>query len=91
MSLNGNPGPNPPGRPGVGPAERVPAHVVHLALFRVGEHLVGLRDLLEPLLGLRIGVDVGMKLPGQAPVRPLDLVRSRIAADSEDGVVLGRH
>ena len=57
MSLNGNPAPNPPGAPGpaAGPGERVGPEVVHLALLRVGEHLVGLRDLLEPLLGLGPG------------------------------------
>ena len=31
-------------------AERVAAEVVHPALLGVGEHLVGARDLLEPLL-----------------------------------------
>ena len=49
-SLNGNPAvPNPPAlapRAGV----RVSAEVVHLALLRVGEDLVGLGDFLEPLL-----------------------------------------
>jgi hypothetical protein len=88
------PGPEPAGRPGrarVGPGERVGAHVVHLALLRVGEDLVGLGDLLEPLLGLRIRVDVGVQFAGEPPVRPLDLLRRRVTPDPEDGVILGRH
>jgi hypothetical protein len=40
-------------------AERVAAAVVRRALLRVAQHLVGARDLLEPLLRLRVGVDVG--------------------------------
>src|SRR5215469_6485942 len=75
-----------PGRPR--PGERVGPQVVHLALLRVGEHLVGLRDLLEPLLGLRVRVDVRVQLPGEPPVGLLDLVRARVAADPEDAVVV---
>src|SRR6185312_608199 len=75
-----------PGRPG--PGERVGPEVVHLALFRVGEHLVGLRDLLEPLLGLRVRVDVRVQLPGEPAVSLLDLVRARVAADAEYPVVV---
>src|SRR5207248_2948590 len=75
-----------PGRPG--PGERVGSQVVHLALLRVGEHLVGLRDLLEPLLGLRVRVDVRMQLPGQPAVSLLDLVRTRVTADAEYPVVV---
>src|SRR5690606_9355546 len=48
--------------------ERVRAEVVHLALLRVGEHLVGLGDLLEPVLGLRIRVDVRVELPREPAV-----------------------
>ena len=78
-----------PGRPG--PGERVGPQVVHLALLRVGEHLVGLRDLLEPLLGLRVRVDVRVQLTGQPPVSLLDLVRVRVPPDAQNGVVVVRH
>ena len=90
MSLNGNPAPNPPG-PAPGLRERVGAHVVHLPLAGVGENLVGLGDLLEPLLGLRVRVDVGMQLPGQPTVGLLDLVGVGVSPDAEDAVVVVRH
>jgi hypothetical protein len=54
---------------------------VQLALLRVGEHLVGLGDLLEALLLL--GVHVGVQLARQPAERPLDLVRGRVASDAE--------
>ena len=57
-------------------------------LLRVGEHLVGVRDLLEPLLRLRVRVDVRVQLAGEPAVGPLDLVRRRVAAHAEDGVVV---
>ena len=53
-----------------GAAERVAAAVVRRPLLRVGEHLVGARDLLEPLLRLRVGVDVGVAAAGPAAGRP---------------------
>ena len=71
--------------------ERVHAHVVHPALVGVGQHLVRLGDLLEPLLGLRVGVHVRVQLAGQPPVGPLDLVLGRVAADLEQRVVVGGH
>src|SRR5215471_8989357 len=74
--------------PGPGPGERIGAQVVHLPLLRVGEHLVGLRDLLEPLLGLRVRVDVRVQLPGEPSVGLLDLVGARVAADAEYPVVV---
>ena len=74
MSLNGNPAAE-AARPAAGRRERIGAQVVHLALLGVGEHLVGLGDLLEPLLRLRVGVDVRMQFTGQPPVRLLDLFR----------------
>src|SRR5262249_24826700 len=85
------PGPEPPrpaGPGGSGPGERVRPEVVHLPLLGVGEHLVGLCDLLEPLLRLRVRVDVRVQLPGEPPVGLLDLVGTRVAADSEDSVVV---
>src|ERR1017187_7581658 len=74
-----------------GRGERVGSHVIHLPLARVGEHLIGLGDLLEPLLGLRVWIDIRMQLPGQPPVGLLDLVRTRVVPDAEDGVVIVRH
>ena len=44
--------------------------VVALAHLRVGQHVVGLVDLLEPLLGARVPVDIGMVRPGQPPEAP---------------------
>ncbi len=67
-------------------AERVAATVVRRPLLRVGQHLVGLRDDLEPLLGLRVRVDVRVQLPGEASVGLLDGVGVRIAGDTEQGV-----
>jgi len=48
--------------------------VIRLAALLIREHLVGLRRLLELLLGLRIvGVDVRMQLASQLPEGLLDL------------------
>ena len=64
-----------PGRPGVeappetGPRAGVAEPVVGPALLLVLEHLVGLLDLLEALLGgLVARIDVGMELSGQTAV-----------------------
>src|SRR5262249_24115958 len=73
------------------PGERIGAEVVHLALLGVGEHLVGLGDLLEPLLGAGVGVDVGMELPGEPPVRLLDVVGAGIPWHAQGGVIVGGH
>ena len=67
--------------------ERVAAEVVQLALLRVGEHLVGLGDLLEALLLVRVHVRV--QLAGQPPVGLLDLLGRRVPRDAEHGVVVG--
>ena len=56
----------------------------------IAQDLVGLGNLLEPLLGLRIGVHVRVKLPRQPPVGPLDFVLRRVTADLEQGIVV-RH
>src|SRR5215471_1276657 len=71
--------------------EGVGTEVVHLAFLRVGQHLVRLRDLLEPLLQGRVRVHVGMQLAGQPAVRLLDLFRARIPAHTENPVVVVRH
>jgi hypothetical protein len=66
--------------------------VVDRAPLAVAQHLVGLGDLLELLLGGRIvPVDVGMQLAREAAERLLDLVFGRLAADPEDLVVVARH
>src|SRR5262249_31101158 len=49
-------------------------HVVCLPALRVGQDLVGLVDLLEPLGRVRRRVDVGMPLLGQAAERALDVL-----------------
>ena len=67
-------------------AERVATPVVRRPLLRVGEHLVGAGDVLEPLLRLGIGIDVGVQLPGEAPVGLLDGVGVRVAGDTEEVV-----
>src|ERR1039457_867264 len=71
--------------------ERVRAQVVHLPLLRVGEHLVGLVDLLEALLRRRIGVHIRMQLAGEPPVRLLDLIGLSLAADAENAVIIVGH
>src|SRR5512146_1887088 len=73
------------------PGERIAAQVVHLALFRVPEDLVGLGDLLELLLRVRIRVDVRVQFAGQAAVRALDLGLRGVAADSEQCVIVLSH
>ena len=67
-------------------AQRVAAEVVHLALLRVAQHVVGARDLLEALLRRLVGVDVGVQLAGQRAVGLLDLLGARVARDAEDFV-----
>jgi hypothetical protein len=74
-----------------GPAEGVPATVVGRALLRVGEHLVGARDLLEALLGLRVGVDVRVQLARESSVGLLDGVGVRVAADTQEVVQVLAH
>src|SRR5262249_38287322 len=68
----------------------VRAHlVVATALLGVGEHLVGLVDLLEARLGLAVaGVDVGMVLARELAVGGLDLLAARGLRDAERLVVV---
>src|SRR5690606_36779617 len=65
-----------------------PAHLVVLApLLGVGQHRVGLGDLLESLLGLGIvGIGVGMVLLGELAIRLLDVLGGRVLVDPEDPV-----
>ena len=66
----------------------VGAVVVGLLLVRVGQHVVGLGELLELLLGLRARVDVGVVAPGGLAVGALDVLRGGVAGDPEVGVVV---
>ncbi len=93
-SLNGKPAvPNPPNPPAPAPAggERVAAHVVHLALVGVLEDLVGLVDLLELLLRLRVRVDVRVQFAGQPAVGALDLILRGVAPHAEQRVIVLSH
>src|SRR5207302_1557102 len=70
--------------------------VVRLALLRVGEDVVGGLQLLEPLLGLLVAlVRVRVVLPGELPIRLLDLLRRRALGYAQDLVEVpsgsGRH
>ena len=70
----------------------VPVAVVARAPVVVGEHLVGLGDLAETLLGVRLPGDVRVQLPGQATEGLLDLAIGCVAAHAEQlVVVLLRH
>jgi hypothetical protein len=63
--------------------------VVLLALLGIGEHRVGLADLLELRLGLLVaGVDVGVVLAGELAVGGLDVLFGRGAADAEHRVIV---
>jgi hypothetical protein len=75
-----------------GPADaRVSVGVVTASLLRVPEDAVGLRRLLEALLGLPVPrVAIGVVLEGQLPVGGLDLLLGGIARDSKDLVVVAR-
>jgi hypothetical protein len=63
--------------------------VIGTTFFVVAEHLVGLLDLLEALLGgLVARVDVGMELSGQPAVGLLDLGLRGPFRDSQDLVIV---
>src|SRR5262249_20513733 len=63
--------------------------VVLLALLSVGQDVVRLGDLLEPLLRLGVAlVGVGVVLAGELPVRLLDLVRGRGLGDVKSLVIV---
>src|SRR6185436_7933368 len=66
--------------------------VVHRAPFAVAQDLVGLRHLLEPLLGGGVvPVHIRMELPREPAEGLLDLVVARLAADPEHLVVVAWH
>ena len=82
--------------PGLLPPRRRPAMfpvraklIVFAALLRIAEHLVGLVDLLEFLLGgLLVLRRVGMKLPGELAEGALDFVLARGLRDPERLVII---
>ena len=68
---------------------RVAVRVVALALLGVAEDAVGLRRLLEALLGLLVArVAVGVVLERQLAVGGLDLLLGGVPGDPEDLVVV---
>ncbi len=73
------------GEAGTG-AEQAAGLVVLATLLVVGEHVVGLRHGLEPLLAP--GVLVRVQIAGQRPVGLLDLRCAGVLADAERGVVV---
>src|SRR5215212_1051442 len=89
--------------PGTGEAEAAATEqptrlVILLALSLVRQDVVRLRDLLEASLGLRVArVLIGMVVPRQLPVGPLDLLRFGVFVNAQDLVevlldpVLGTH
>ena len=63
--------------------------VVHLALLRVAQDVVGFLDVLEALLGgLVPGVQVGMILARELPVGLADLVRGGLARNAQRFVIV---
>src|SRR5690606_36007790 len=72
-------------------SQRVTAKVDDLPFAVVGEDFVRGVDLLEPLLRLRIRVDVRVVLPGQLAIGPLDIVGGGVAWHAENAVVVLGH
>ena len=73
-----------PGSALLAAAEQATTAVVGLALLGVREHVVGLLDFLEALLGFGVtGVAVRVVLAHQFAVRLLDLVGRRLLRDAE--------
>src|SRR5581483_2299117 len=74
-----------PARPEADAAVRRAVLVVGLPLLGVREDVVGGLQLLEPLLGVLVAlVRVRVVLPGELPVRLLDLVRRRALGNAQD-------
>lgn len=65
--------------------------VVDAALLRVREDLVGVRDRLETVLGIRGVIDVRVQLPGQLAVSLLDFLGCRVAGDAQCVVVIAQN
>ena len=62
--------------------------VVGRALFRVPEHLVGLTELLEAALGIRLFADIRVIFARQLAVGALDLVLRRFAGHAHHRIVV---
>ena len=76
-------------RPVAGVNAREAELVVPGLLVGIGQHLVGLVDLLEFLLGLLVaGVHVRVVLAGQLFICFFDLILRRALADAEDLVII---
>ena len=80
-------------RPGAGAGEavlRIEAElVVHLALLGVAQDVVGFLNVLEALLGgLVPGIQIGMILARELPVRLADLVRGGLARNAQRFVIV---
>ena len=73
---------------GVAAGEHGAAAVVLLALVRIAEHVVGLGDRLEALLGPLIGVRVRVVLARELAVRLLDVLLGGLLVDPERLVVI---
>src|SRR4029079_16598746 len=71
--------------------QRIATGVDNAALLRVAQHLVGYADLLEPGLGLFVGVDVGVQFTGELPIGALDLRIAGPPAHPEQPVVVACH
>ena len=65
--------------------------VVAATQLGIRQHVVGLGDVLEPLLGLGVLVDVGVVLARQPAIGALDVGRVGIAGDPEDLVEVFGH
>ena len=64
--------------------EVAPEGVVTAPRLRIGQDVVGLRDVLEPVLGPRVVVDVRMVGAGQLAVGALDLVLAGVPRHAQD-------
>ena len=62
--------------------------IVRLPSLRVGQHLVGLRDLAEAMLRVRGDADVGMQLAREPAKGLLDVRIRRVAWHAEHLVVV---
>src|SRR4029077_125796 len=69
----------------------VPKAVVLRAALRVGKDLVGLIDLLEPLLGLAVRILVGVILERELPVRSLEIVVVAGTRDAQHFIEVALH
>ena len=71
--------------------QRIAAEIDDAPFFRIRQHLVGGADLLEQLLGLLVGVDVGVQFACQLAIGALNLGIACAPAHSEQPVVVACH